>query len=184
MRRPLLQFFLLVLFQLIYLRSSAQIPTVNYAFQALQGTYTPVVGAAGSTPVSTSYGAGIMTDDSWNTSIPIGFTFNFSGNNYTQLSADANGWISLANLSPSSSYAYCNDCGTGYITGPGALWAFWDDLYGGGSPAAASYIVTGVAPNRVFTLEWSQWGVCCSTTPYFSFEVKLFETTKRHTICL
>ncbi len=51
---------------------------------------------------------------------------------------------------------------------------FSTDMYVNGKTA---YLVTGNSPNRVLTIEWSNWSPCCSSNPTTSVQVKLYETT-------
>jgi hypothetical protein len=71
----------------------------SYAFSQSSGTYTPITG--GTNIASTTASA---LDDNVNSSaLPIGFTFNYNGVNYTDFGYNANGWISLGTTLPTSS---------------------------------------------------------------------------------
>ena len=134
----------------------------SYGFQAINGTYTSITGG---TAVS------ILGDDLTQTSIPIGFTFNFCGVNYTTASACSNGWFSFSN---SNSMVFSNLLANVGGIAP-CVMPLWDDL--GGASSSASYITTGTSPNRVFTMQWSNWEWTYNTTNVISFQVKLFETS-------
>lgn len=142
----------------------------TYCFSPSSGTYTPI---AGGTPLAT-----IQTDDAINgTSVPIGFTFTLAGNNYTHIWPSSNCWFKLGDsviTAPANTYNFAYNAAAAYPI----MMPFSHDAYGGGNPgqgAAASYLTTGTAPNRVFTMEWLNWNSCCTTTPAFSVQVKLYE---------
>src|SRR5687768_12934347 len=67
-----------------------------YALLPLSGTYTPVTGG---TPVVLTYNGTGNNDDGIATpanAIPIGFTFNYNGANYTMIRPCANGLASFS----------------------------------------------------------------------------------------
>lgn len=143
----------------------AQFPASTYGYQALSGTFTEIAGTS-----ITS----IQTDDNYSTSLPIGFTFNFCGLNYTNFVANSNGTLSF-NAASSSAPGY-NDAGSFGDFKPG-LFFLWDDI--SGSAGTATYETSGTAPNRIFTLQlknW-RWNYSSSYTPTISMQVKLYETT-------
>lgn len=121
--------------------------------------------------------ASIKTDDAISGAIPIGFTFTYNGNNYTNVYASSNGFLSFNPAATSSP--------TNNLTSPGSsllplLAPLWDDLDGTTATAAASYLTTGVAGSRIFTFEWLnwEWGAAANT-PVISFQVKLYEANGR-----
>lgn len=67
-----------------------------YVFSQSNGTYTPITGG---TVIGTS-----TDDDDVYGAMPIGFTFNFNGQPYTQFGTNANGWLSLGSSLPTSDY--------------------------------------------------------------------------------
>lgn len=146
--------------------SKAQfINVAAYPFTSSSGTLTYITGG---TAVPN-----ILGDDRTEQSIPIGFTFYYAGVPYTQLSACSNGWLSLGN---SSSTTFSNTEANMNTISP-ALMPLFDDLTGGGSNSVASYITTGVAPNRVFTFEWKNWSPLSDQTVDVTIQVKLYEGT-------
>ncbi len=144
----------------------------SYSFTAATGAFTTISGTGTATTA-------ISADDVTLTSIPIGFTFNFCGTNYTSLSACSNGWLSLAN---SSSNGWVNVNSTTfsfYYPTPvqGVLMGFWDDLWGSGH--TAYYQTSGTAPYRTFTFEWSNWALYFDYVHYANFQIVLYETTNQ-----
>src|ERR1043166_3218128 len=72
---------------------------LNYAFSAVTGTYTPLSG--GNTPILlNSQLPYALHDEGFANSIPLGFTFNYNGSNYTTISANTNGFASFQALTP------------------------------------------------------------------------------------
>lgn len=138
----------------------------QYGFSSMAGTFTPNVGG---TVVSA-----IHADDAATTGIPIGFAFTFCGIPYTTVSPCSNGWMSFNSVS--SSYL-SNALGSLGSIAP-CVMPMWDDLSGGaGYNSIASYLTSGTAPNRVFTMEWKDWRWYYGNSNSISFQVKLFETT-------
>ncbi|MFO7660649.1 MAG: hypothetical protein R6V77_07030, partial [Candidatus Cloacimonadaceae bacterium] len=65
----------------------------HYIFSGTTGTYTPITG----TPIT-----GILTDDALSDPIPIGFTFVYGMEVYTEVKVSSNGWIGLGTAAPHS----------------------------------------------------------------------------------
>jgi hypothetical protein len=150
--------------------TNSSLKVKDYAFQSLSGTYQEV--SAGATTIP-----GVQADTFISTAQPIGFSFIYEGQEYSQFKMSSNGFLSL-NMTGSSSLT-TNDLSTLNSTSRPIIAPLWDDLDGratGGSVAA--YEVTGVAPNRVLTVEWRnfEWNFA-STTPVISFQAKLYEST-------
>ncbi len=87
---------LLLIFSII---SNAQ---VNYSFTAMTSTYIPVTGGTTPTLINrpyTAYGDKSTTyDEGIADSIPIGFTFNYNGVDYSYIHICANGFATLGPL--------------------------------------------------------------------------------------
>ncbi|MDI9319601.1 MAG: T9SS type A sorting domain-containing protein [Phycisphaerales bacterium] len=144
-------------------RLNAQTTAAVYSFAPSTTTFSYL---SSGTSVST-----LLSDDTYSGAIPIGFTFNYCGTNYTNVYAGSNGWLSFSALV--SSYSF-NSSGTLSNT----LFPLWDDL--DGSSGSATYATTGTAPNRVFTMEWKNWQWNYSATGVtISFQVLLFETNNK-----
>lgn len=156
---------LLVLLMSTNISKAQFINVAAYPFTPSSGTLTYITGG---TAVPN-----ILGDDRTEQSIPIGFTFYYAGVPYTQLSACSNGWLSLGN----SSSATFSNTETNMNTICPALMPLFDDLTGGGSNSVASYITTGVAPNRVFIFEWKNWSPLSDQTVDVTIQVKLYEGT-------
>lgn len=136
----------------------------NYAFTSSAGTYTPIVGG------TQAVAGGVDTGNSGATPIGIGFSFVFNGTTYTQFSVAANGWIRLGTTVATTG-------GTTPISTPAgpSIALFARDGKTGG---AVTYLVEGVAPNRVLTVQFPNYNVYWnSTANTLDMQVKLYETT-------
>lgn len=116
--------------------------------------------------------------------IPLGFTFYYMGQPYTQVYANSNGFLSF---NSASTGATGTEQRTNALSGSPAslrpvIAPIWDDLMGStitGSTPLASYLTTGAAGSRIFTFEWRNWAPYSSSSiqATISFQVKLFEAT-------
>ncbi|MDB5252475.1 MAG: fibronectin type protein, partial [Flaviaesturariibacter sp.] len=154
--------------------ASAQAP--GYAFIAANGTYTAIVGTA----VPLTYDGSPNNDDGIAvpaSAVPIGFTFNYNGTNYTLIRPCANGFATFS----TTALATGTDTWTNNISGSAAtmrpmLALLWDDLDMGAG--TVTYALSGVAPSRVLTIQWNKakW-TYSAANPGISFQLKLYETT-------
>ncbi|MFN8700386.1 MAG: hypothetical protein ACK5XQ_13765, partial [Flavobacteriales bacterium] len=69
-----------------------------YSFSASSGTYTPITGGTVVNAPTRTF------DDNNFTALPIGFTFNYNGLDYTQFGVNANGWIMMGGGAMTNSY--------------------------------------------------------------------------------
>ncbi len=155
---------------------------VNYNFAASSGTYTPLSGATSVTLVDALTSGGDPLDDGFANNIPIGFSLTYNGNAYTTIHACTNGFASFGvplTVDDAMTY-YSNslDLGpTSLITARPLLAPLWDD-HALSNASGISYITTGSAPNRVFTLQFSdiKWRYTAAAAS-ISCQIKLYETT-------
>ena len=121
-------------------------------------------------------------DEGYANAVPIGFTFNYLGTAYTSLNIATNGFVTFG-ASGFASGANCTyDNTNGLSLTPAAtvsanrpiLAPLWDDIDVTGG---IQVLTTGVAPLRVFTIQWlnAKWDF--SSTAAISFQVKLYETS-------
>lgn len=145
---------------------------ITYNFSALTNPYTA---NATSTVV---HGASI--DDATSGNIVIGFNFNFGCTNYTRVRVSTNGWMTFNTTTTGTGLT--NDLTAANFNRP-MIAPLWDDLKTDAT-GNVNYLVTGVTPNRVFTMEWKNmlWSYSASG-PVISFQVKLYETTNRIEFC-
>jgi len=150
--------------------------TTSAGFLIESSAYTPVSmndattlvnNAVASVPLST----GGLDDGLWQ-NIPIGFTFNFLGNDYTTCAISTNGNVQFG---PNFSTLYTPAFGS---TDPNNFIAlFWTDLnFSNTGGNLIQYQTAGIAPNRVFSVKMD-------ATRYFESDKRLrgqidfFETT-------
>lgn len=127
---------------------SYEAPSDGYMVEA--GVFDPIdISTGGATSV-------FLSDDAVSGAIPLGFTFNFFGTDYTEFYISSNGFLTFNSGSP-------NGCCTGQLLPnaglPNNLIAFaWEDLDpgNGGAPVenVVRYQLTGTAPNRVMVVEF------------------------------
>lgn len=145
---------------------SAQTIT-NYSFAASAGTF---IALSGSTVPS---GTGTV-DEGYFNAISIGFEFWYMGARYTTVSAGTNGWLTLgANITNATS---ANNLSGGGAPRP-VIAPLWDDL-NVQAGANVTYLTTGTAGSRIFTLQYLtvKWNATAIGSTV-SFQIKLYEAT-------
>lgn len=137
----------------------------QYSFSSLTGV--PLGSMSGSTLIM-----GSNLDDSASAVIGIGFSFTFAGTVYTDFSVNSNGLMRLSGLPVSNNWT------NGIATGPfPAIMPLWDDGHTG-SNGGVRYLLSGTAPNRKLTIEWTIRSYSGETGNFTkTFQVWLFETT-------
>jgi subtilisin family serine protease len=90
-----------------------------------------------------------LSDDSFIRSIPLGFNFNYYGDDYSEINIMSNGWLSFAYAD--SWYPSCVPT-SGFST---AIVPFGQDLNPGGSDGYIKYLTQGASPNRTFVVEFN-----------------------------
>ncbi|MCH7718032.1 MAG: hypothetical protein IIB21_01055 [Chloroflexi bacterium] len=95
-------------------------------------------------------------DDEYQSDVPIGFTFNFAGTDYTALEPTSNGVISL---DQEENDEYDNNEDGPLPTSEwedAALFPWWDDLYTEDDDGAGDIFAEtlGTAPNRIFIIQY------------------------------
>lgn len=134
--------------------SNAQVST-GYTFANL--TAPAHVALAGGTTLS----SGLAIDDAVYTNVPIGFTFNFNGTDYTTVGVSTNGFIWFGSTNPAA-----NDYGpvSSATAMAGVASCFGGNLAAKAAAATIKYTTTGTCPNRVFMVEWSNMKVVTKTS--------------------
>jgi hypothetical protein len=163
-------YFLIVLCFVLGLNTNVFSQASSYNMTPSIGAFTPVTGGTRVTAVETDFG--ISTAQS------IGFSFVFEGVTYTQFRAASDGFVSF-NTAASATGA--NDLDNTAANRRPLLAPLWDDM-DGRAPAPNSskfeYVTTGVAPNRICTIEWLNWEWGWNAgNDVISFQVKLYEGT-------
>lgn len=117
-----------------------------------------------------------LGDDQMSATIPIGFTFQFYCNNYTDLEISSNGFLTFILNTLNS--ACCSGVSIPTAASPNNYIAlFWNDLYPPGA-GFMTYTTVGTAPNRQFILTYSMVPHCCSAGPPDNTgQIVLYETS-------
>ncbi|MBO9619600.1 MAG: RagB/SusD family nutrient uptake outer membrane protein [Niabella sp.] len=130
-----------------------------YTFAADSNAYTNLDGG---TKVPS-----VQADEAISGALPIGFSFSFGGLMVDKFYMCSNGFISFV---PRATTYNGMETSKDPLIGP-----LLANLNGTGGEA--SYATTGVAPNRVLTVQWKNWRWSTGTTLLnnISFQVKLYE---------
>ncbi|GEO09891.1 hypothetical protein [Segetibacter aerophilus] len=164
--------------------------SLNYSFTAVQGTYQAIEGGAPALLVNAKAGAA-TEDEGIADSIALFMPFKYNGSNVSFVSVHTNGFLSFQSLRPVTDGATQNfstpDLSGGPFgpavgpSGPNngrpVLAPLWDDN-ALATTADIRYQLSGTAPNRVFTIEWSRvsWNKNAAA-PAIEFQVRLYETS-------
>jgi hypothetical protein len=123
----------------------------------------------------TSTGTSVLafTDDSVVADIPLGFTFNFYGTNYSTINFSTNALMQFGGIA--DDFVNVNLTTTSPSQDRPSIAPFWDDLqtFGGGTDAVY-YQTVGTPGHRQFIAEWHQVGRYISPTAG-TFEAVLSE---------
>ena len=101
--------------------------------------YAPVVGIGTGTTIT-------LTDDQMSAALPIGFTFSFFGNNYTNFYKCSNGYITFSSGQSTSTYGRTIPLTASPNNFIASAWSDLNPVSTNGSKIR--YITTGTAPNR------------------------------------
>ncbi len=142
----------------------------SYAFTASNGTYISITGAS---PVLTGDGMNLLRDEGYANNIPLGFTFNYLGTNYSSISASTNGFAAFGLITTPGFSNNIIAAGTGRPL----LAPFWEDISLAGV-TDLQYTTTGAAGSRVFILQWANTFLdFAANDTSLSFQLRLYETT-------
>lgn len=148
--------------------AEAQLAANTYQFSAISGSYAEISGGTAIT--------NITVDDGLSPVLPIGFTFNYCGTDYTQVKVCSNGWVTFNTTVTNSTWT--NSLANIESNKP-MLMPLFDDLAGWGAGAEPTYLTTGTAPNRIFTIQLKNWNwrMSSGSAPNLSIQVKLYESS-------
>ncbi|MFO0356070.1 MAG: gliding motility-associated C-terminal domain-containing protein [Sphingobacteriaceae bacterium] len=148
---------------------SAVQPALTTTYNVVNIPFAPSP-TVGSTPVT-------MSDDSGAGPFPIGFTFCFFGNTYTQFYIGSNGWISF---SPGQSTAFTSASipSAAFNVPKNCIMGPWQDWHPGitGGPYIR-YQTLGTAPCRRLVVSWNQCPMFSCTTTLGTFQIIIYEAT-------
>ena len=118
---------------------------------------------------------GAVGDDNVQGPFPIGFSFQYFGQQVTRFWASTNGLLQFAN----ASNAYSNGCLPTYDN---TIYVFWDDLrtdVAGQPNGKIQYRTVGEAPNRRLIVQWTNQYFYGSGLPMGTFQAVLYEGTSQ-----
>lgn len=129
------------------------------------GTFEPIQ----TTGTSLSLG----NDEMITTAIPLGFSFDFYGQTYTEVYICANGFITFLPDQPCFATPHLP---SNVISEPNGLIAgWWQDLVPGDN--AIHYETLGTVPERRFIVQFQDVPQAANNNKTATFQIKLFETT-------
>ena len=151
--------------QLLATTTGYDASAAGYSFSATAGTYAPLSGGTASTASTNPTG-----DDGTETSLPIGFSFVHGGTPFTTFGISTNGTIQLG----ATATSFTNSL----ATNANVIAPMWDDNHQ--ATGSITYLTSGVSPNQVLTVEWSNIAIGGSgnaANPTNTFQLQLFEGT-------
>lgn len=148
---------------LLIINTQVKSNVVDYIFSQTTGTFTSIHSSG------TYITAGCTSSVFGN--LPIGFTFIYNGNSYTQFGLCCSGWISLGPGSPATSINPLSAGSTNNVIAP-----FAAQLSSTVAGDGIYYKTEGTAPDRILTIEWWQYGFWFNGFDEICFQIKLYET--------
>lgn len=157
---------LLLIFAMLALSYQTYGQVSAFAFAQSVGTYTPITGG-------TVLG-NASNDDNNFTNLPIGFTFNYNGTDYTNFSVNNNGFIAMG-ATIGSSYVSLSGGGTNNV-----IAGLNRDLQGNTTTSELRYATIGSAPNRTLVVQWKNYKKFGGngTGDDYNFQIILHEYSK------
>lgn len=149
--------------------------TLNYGFtHASNASLTDM--SAGSTELLVP---ATETGEFVSTIAPVGFEFWLMGNCYTHFSVNSNGLMRLGKTAVTNASV---NTAANSASNSAALYAFWDNLnaYSTSATSKVRYKVSGIAPNRILTVEWKDFIISNNSLDadrLSTWQVKLYETS-------
>src|SRR5436190_7334463 len=134
-------------------------------------SYTRTTGTGATIVPGTALVPGSSCDDCSNP-VTIPFSFSFYGTPFTTVNAISNGNLQFS----SADTTFTNTC-LPYTAANNLIAPHWDDLLLTGAGQGIFTSTTGVAPNRIFNIEWI--GGYFSGGGTADFEVRLYEGTNQ-----
>jgi hypothetical protein len=166
-----------------YTPNSSATPSANW-------NYVTTTGTIGTTYnwIDCSSGTSITSGDDTKASVNWPFSFSFYDNTYTtanSLSVSTNGFIRLddvatVNYTTASQYDLTS---TATNLGQIIALAVYDTKVGDNG-GYAKYLVTGTAPNRVFTIEYNNLEISYNIGRYADVEVSFYESSNKIVLML
>jgi hypothetical protein len=164
----------------------------NIPYQSIASSSPTIILASGSAQPS-NINQLSATDEDIFPNQSLGFSFNFNGNSYTQCGVSTNGWIWFGNTNPVKAAGIVipfTNILDSEVPIEGIVSALNGDLEGRWTAELATIKtrIDGVAPNRNFTIEWTNFkaldddegtGYCGENRNRFDFQIILEENVNR-----
>jgi gliding motility-associated-like protein len=141
---------------------TGQLGTTAYTVSSF--AYTPETYAGTAVPLS---------DDAVSGVLPIGFSFCFLGNTYTNFYIGSNGWVGFTAGQPTA-YTSAIIPNTGGTVPKNCIMGPWQDWLPG---STIKYQTVGTAPNRKLVVSWDNSPMFSCTSNLGRFQIVLFETS-------
>ncbi len=148
------------------------VASIPFVFSTIPGTATTLC-TNGVQNVALQ--SGTLDDGGWST-LPIGFTYNYFGNNYTTVNLGTNGVLQFGayNATDLGDYTYV---GLPNATEPANIIAAMASDMDLRTKGTIKYWTEGISPTRVFIVNWDSMGGYSGTNGYHTMQLKLYETT-------
>jgi len=149
--------------------------------QAQVNAYTLTQSVSGYVPLSGATTNAFVApwDNQASVQVPLGFTFAYDSNNFTQCYISPNGFITFGTASPTATNYIPLSDNTAYngATSGGVVCALGTDLISSATtPANIVYATEGTAPNRTFVVQWTNANRKTAVGD-FDFQIRLSETS-------
>jgi hypothetical protein len=107
--------------------------------------------------------------------IPLGFSFTYNGTAYTTVSVNENGFLAMGDVVTSNYFAISTATGTNNVVA-----GISRDIRGR-DDGQLMYLLTGEAPNRVFTVQWKNYrrNATAALNDIFNFQIQLHENNNK-----
>jgi gliding motility-associated-like protein len=140
--------------------------TTNYTISSIP--YAPDPMTAGTSVT--------LTDDSQTGFLPIGFSFCYFGNTYTQFIIGSNNWIGFSG-GQTSTWVTAPIPVAGGTTAPmNTIMGAWQDI-NPGAGGTVKYALYGTAPNRRLAVSWNNVPMFSCTGQLYSSQIIIYEGT-------
>lgn len=139
----------------------------EYGFTSAIGAYTEITGG-------TVLGTSANDNESFN-SLPLGFSFHYNGITFSEVSVQTNGFLAMGVEVLNTYLPLSSSSGSNNVVA-----ALSRDIKSR-EDGELSYLPTGTAPNRVFTVQWKNYRrIPSSCAPdIFNFQIQLHENGNR-----
>ena len=179
-------FYLIFLFPLLFHHALFSQGVSIYSPSRQTGITFSSISLSGNT--ISSWRAGTNTSDNRSFPVYLGFTFNYLGMPYNQVSISLNGFIDFSSSSATGATPgpYSSNNTTFSQTAPNstylAIAPMYDDINcasGATLNNSIRYRSAGTSGNRIFTVEWINMTFASGTSDHLNFQVKLYEADSK-----